>query len=114
MNHIIAASPEGATGTVDMLMIDLNGDPYQIRHEGHDEDTYVCTPQGWRFKSSIHHVPTTTPPAEAGQAAARGATESGALRLVLRSGTSRPSFGERAHGISFCSCLASRARSRSA
>jgi hypothetical protein len=70
VNHIIAASPEGATGTVDMLMIGLNGDPYKIRHEGHYEDTYVRTPQGWRFKSRIHHVPMTTPPAEAGQAPA--------------------------------------------
>lgn len=69
VNHIITASPEGATGTVDMLMIGLNGDPYKIRHEGYYEDTYVRTPQGWRFKSRIHHVPMTTPPAEAGQTA---------------------------------------------
>src|SRR5262245_41263936 len=68
VNHIITATPEGATGTVDMLMIGLNGDPYKIRHEGYYEDTYVRTPQGWRFKSRIHHVPLTTPPAEAGQA----------------------------------------------
>ena len=61
VNHIITASPEGATGTVDMLMIGLNGDPYKIRHEGYYEDTYVRTPQGWRFKSRIHHVPMTTP-----------------------------------------------------
>jgi len=67
VNHIITASPEGATGTVDMLMIGLNGDPYKIRHEGYYEDTYVRTPQGWRFKSRIHHVPMTTPPAEVGQ-----------------------------------------------
>jgi hypothetical protein len=69
VNHIITPSAEGASGTVDMLMIGLNGDPYKIRHEGHYEDTYVRTPQGWRFKSRIHHVPTTTPPAEAGQPA---------------------------------------------
>ena len=69
VNHIITASPEGATGTVDMLMIGLNGDPYKIRHEGYYEDSYVRTPQGWRFKSRIHHVPMTTPPAEAGQPA---------------------------------------------
>ena len=67
VNHIITPSPEGATGTVDMLMIGLNGDPYKIRHEGYYEDTYVRTPQGWRFKSRIHHVPMTTPAAEAGQ-----------------------------------------------
>ena len=45
--------------------------PYKIRHEGYYEDTYVRTPQGWRFKSRIHHVPMTTPPAEAGAASRR-------------------------------------------
>jgi len=69
VNHIITATPEGATGTVDMLMIGLNGDPYKIRHEGYYEDFYVRTPQGWRFKARIHHVPVTTPPGEAGQPA---------------------------------------------
>ena len=58
VNHIIAPSADGgATGTVDMLMIGLNGDPLKIRHEGYYEDTYVKTAQGWRFTSRIHHVP---------------------------------------------------------
>jgi hypothetical protein len=58
VNHIINPSPDGgATGTVDMLMIGLDKDPYRIRHEGHYDDTYVKTPQGWRFKSRIHFVP---------------------------------------------------------
>jgi hypothetical protein len=61
VNHIITPSVEGATGTVDMLMIGLNNDPYRIRHEGYYEDTYVKTAQGWRFKSRIHHVPPPTP-----------------------------------------------------
>lgn len=56
-NHVITPSPEGATGVVDMLMIGLGGDPYKIHHEGYYEDTYVKTPQGWRFASRIHHVP---------------------------------------------------------
>ena len=64
VNHIITATPEGATGTVDMLMIGLNGDPYKIRHEGYYEDTYVRTPHGWRFKSRIHHVPSAPAPAQ--------------------------------------------------
>jgi hypothetical protein len=51
VNHIITPTAEGATGTVDMLMIGLGGDPYKIHHEGYYEDTYVKTPQGWRFKS---------------------------------------------------------------
>lgn len=57
VNHIVTPTAEGATGTVDMLMIGLNGDPYKIHHEGYYEDTYVKTPQGWRFKSRVHHVP---------------------------------------------------------
>ena len=57
-NHIITPSAEGATGTVDMLMIGLGSDPYRIRHEGYYEDTYRRTPQGWRFKRRLHHVPS--------------------------------------------------------
>jgi hypothetical protein len=57
VNHIITPSAEGATGTVDMMMIGLDGDPSRIRNEGYYEDAYVKTAQGWRFKSRIHHVP---------------------------------------------------------
>jgi hypothetical protein len=57
VNHIITPTAEGATGTVDMLMIGLDGDPNKIHHEGYYEDTYKKTPQGWRFASRIHHVP---------------------------------------------------------
>jgi hypothetical protein len=69
VNHIITPTAEGAVGAVDMLMIGLGGDPNRIRHEGFYEDTYVKTPQGWRFKSRIHHVPAggttgTTPPGQ--------------------------------------------------
>ena len=46
VNHIITPTAEGATGTVDMLMIGLGGDPNKIRHEGYYEDTYVKTPKG--------------------------------------------------------------------
>lgn len=56
-NHIITPSADGATGTVDMLMIGLGGDPNRIRHEGYYADTYKKTPQGWRFASRVHHVP---------------------------------------------------------
>src|SRR5262245_26546821 len=70
VNHIITPTADGATGTVDMLMIGLGNDPYRIRHEGYYEDTYVRTPQGWRFKSRIQHVPApTTPAASTGQSA---------------------------------------------
>jgi SnoaL-like domain len=56
VNHIITPSPDGATGTVNMLMIGLGGDKNKIEHDGYYEDTYVKTPNGWRFKSRIHHA----------------------------------------------------------
>jgi hypothetical protein len=56
VNHIINPTPEGASGQVNMLMIGLGGDKNRIEHDGHYEDTYVKTPQGWRFQSRIHHA----------------------------------------------------------
>ena len=58
VNHIITPTPDGAVGTVDMLMSGLGGDRYRIRAEGYYADTYTKTAQGWRFASRIHHVPT--------------------------------------------------------
>jgi len=55
-NHIITATAEGASGTVDMLMIGLGGDPNKIEYDGYYEDTYVRTPKGWRFKQRLHHA----------------------------------------------------------
>ena len=56
VNHIITPTAEGATGTVDMLMIGLGGDPNKIEYDGYYEDTYVRTPKGWRFKQRVHHA----------------------------------------------------------
>jgi len=56
VNHIITPTAEGASGTVDMLMIGLGGDPNKIEYDGYYEDVYAKTPQGWRFKSRIHHA----------------------------------------------------------
>jgi hypothetical protein len=53
-NHVIEPTPEGAKGTVDMLMIGLGGDPNKIQYDGHYEDIYVKTPNGWRFKERRH------------------------------------------------------------
>jgi len=55
-NHIITPTAEGATGTVDMLMIGLGGDPNKIQYDGYYEDTYVRTPDGWRFARRVHHA----------------------------------------------------------
>jgi actinorhodin biosynthesis protein ActVIA len=56
VNHIITPTPEGATGTVDMLLIGLGGDPNKIEHDGYYEDLYVKTAQGWRFKQRTHYA----------------------------------------------------------
>jgi hypothetical protein len=56
VNHIITPTAEGATGTVDMLMIGLGGDPNKIQYDGYYEDTYVRTAGGWRFKQRLHHA----------------------------------------------------------
>jgi hypothetical protein len=55
-NHIITPTPDGATGTVDMMMIGLDGDPYKIAHDGFYEDVYVKTAEGWRFQKRTHHA----------------------------------------------------------
>jgi len=56
VNHIITPTAEGASGTVDMLMIGLGGDPNRIEYDGYYEDTYVRTPDGWRFEQRVHHA----------------------------------------------------------
>jgi hypothetical protein len=55
-NHIITPTADGATGTVDMMMIGLDGDPNKIAHDGYYEDIYVKTADGWRFKQRTHHA----------------------------------------------------------
>ena len=55
-NHVITPTADGATGVVDMLMIGLGGDPNKIEYDGYYVDTYVRTPQGWRFKQRVHHA----------------------------------------------------------
>jgi hypothetical protein len=56
VNHVINPTADGASGTVDMLMIGLGGDPNKIEYDGYYEDVYARTSQGWRFKSRIHHA----------------------------------------------------------
>jgi hypothetical protein len=34
----------------------LGGDPNKMEYDGYYEDAYAKTPQGWRFKSRIHHA----------------------------------------------------------
>ncbi len=56
VNHIITPTADGAAGTVDMMMIGLDGDPNKIESDGYYEDVYVKTAQGWRFKQRTHHA----------------------------------------------------------
>ncbi len=72
VNHIINPTPEGATGTVNMLMIGLGGDKNKIEHDGYYEDTYEKTPQGWRFKSRVHHATYNAGDGRSGAAPAAG------------------------------------------
>jgi hypothetical protein len=50
-NHVIEPSPEGATGTVYLMVVDVEeGQPASIYIGGHYKDVYVRTPAGWRIK----------------------------------------------------------------
>jgi len=71
-NHVITPTADGAIGTVDMLMIGLGGDPNKIQYDGHYDDIYVKTAQGWRFKQRTHYAllsggRAAAPPAATGQ-----------------------------------------------
>lgn len=52
-NHAIEAAPEGARGTLYLLVLDIaNGSkPTSVNMGGHYEDVYVRTADGWRIKS---------------------------------------------------------------
>jgi hypothetical protein len=50
-NHVIEPSPEGATGKVYLMVVDVEeGQPSSIYIGGHYEDVYVKTAEGWRIK----------------------------------------------------------------
>jgi hypothetical protein len=52
-NHIVNPAPEGATGRVYVVWIEVgeNGNPGIVQGGGHYEDIYVKTRDGWRIKS---------------------------------------------------------------
>ncbi len=52
-NHVITASPEGATGRIYLLQLGIKG-PGSIERHGGYEDVYVKTAAGWRIKSRTH------------------------------------------------------------
>lgn len=69
-NVVIDPSPEGAKGSVYVVLMDLTKNP-AITGGGVYEDTLVKTKDGWRFKKRIYY-------AEPGPAAAKPATQSSA------------------------------------
>lgn len=58
-NHVIEPSADGATGKVYLIAIGLDGEPGKVEAQGHYEDVYVKTPQGWRFKTRTHMLSAT-------------------------------------------------------
>jgi hypothetical protein len=71
-NHVIDATPDGATGKEYLIVIDIgeNGMPSTIFLGGHYEDTYAKTPQGWRFKTRTFISSAAAPAAGRGAAPA--------------------------------------------
>lgn len=59
VNLVIDASPDGATGTSDLVYPSLRGVDFDADHSGHVGGyryVFAKTPQGWRFKSVIHDM----------------------------------------------------------
>jgi hypothetical protein len=56
MNHVIAPAPDGATGRVYVVMLDIGvaGIANAVNHGGHYDDVYEKTTVGWRFKKRTY------------------------------------------------------------
>jgi hypothetical protein len=65
-NHVIEPTPEGAKGKEYLMVIDVgeNGKPSSFFLGGHYEETYVKTPEGWRFASRRLFPPRSGPQPE--------------------------------------------------
>jgi hypothetical protein len=63
-NHVIAPTPDGATGKEYLVVIDIgeNGAASSIFLGGHYEDAYAKTPEGWRFKTRTFIASSTGTP----------------------------------------------------
>jgi hypothetical protein len=69
-NHVIEPTADGVRGKQYLVVFDVNekGEPGSIYLGGHYEDTYVKTPDGWRFKTRLlvsarPNQPAQPPPA---------------------------------------------------
>ena len=63
-NHVIDPSPEGATGKLYLVVLDIgeDGKPSSINQGGHYDDVYVKPPNGWRFKLRNYMPSNWVPP----------------------------------------------------
>jgi hypothetical protein len=55
-NMVLTATPDGANGSIYLLLLNVGVRPATIATTGIYEDVLVRTPQGWRFKSRIVHA----------------------------------------------------------
>jgi hypothetical protein len=65
-NLLITATPDGASGSVYLLLVDVSVRPPVIATAAKYEDQLVKTPQGWRFKKRVTKAegpPPATPAA---------------------------------------------------
>jgi hypothetical protein len=62
-NLIVTAMPQGATGSVYVVQIDVKARPLTVASYSRYDDTLVKTPQGWRFKTRMRSADTTLTPA---------------------------------------------------
>ena len=63
-NLMITPTPEGASGAVYLMLLNVSTTPPSVESAGKYADRLVKTPQGWRFKSrqSTRESPADTPP----------------------------------------------------
>lgn len=74
-SQVTTPTAEGAHGRSTLLSLGSGTaeNPPKIEWQGGYEDTYVKTPQGWRFKSRVHVWPDYDWPSTAAEMAARRA-----------------------------------------
>src|SRR5215470_6263564 len=55
-NMVLTPTPDGANGSIYLLLLNVGVRPATIATTGIYEDGLLRTPQGWRFKSRIVHA----------------------------------------------------------
>ena len=63
-NLLINSAPEGASGSVYLLLVDVSVRPPVIAAAAKYDDQLVKTPQGWRFKKRVTKAEGAPPPAD--------------------------------------------------